>query len=176
MAYGSASGVAALCKHLTNEGDGAFNNDTTPTRRQVLAFLDDGSALMDAEIAQHGFTTPVSASLVVAVLDPIAEYYAAAMAESIETVSRSDWQGTSESSKPTHWMDMHRDSMDRILSERGRALAILGAGRGVDLSEYLHAGGLSEDEKDTWESDSDFIQPRFKVGMMEYKTVDWRTV
>lgn len=176
MAYGSASGVAALCKHLTTQGDGAFNNDTTPSRRQVLAFLDDGSALMDAEISQHGFTTPVTASLVTPVLDPIAEYYAAAMAESIETVSRSDWQGTSESSKPTHWMDLHREAMDRIMTEKGRALSLLGAAKTVNLSAYLHAGGLSEDEKDTWEADSDFVQPRFKTGMMDWKRTDWTTV
>ncbi|NIV40478.1 MAG: hypothetical protein GWN58_67085 [Anaerolineae bacterium] len=173
MAYGSASGVAALCKHLTTQGDGAFNNDTTPTRRQVLAFLDDGSALMDAEMSQNGFSTPVTASLVTAVLDPIAEFYAAAMAESVETVRRSDWQGTSESSKPTHWMELHRGAMDRIMMERGKALSILGATRGTSLAYGLHAGGLSEDEKDTWEDDSDFIEPRFKIGMMDNKTVNW---
>jgi hypothetical protein len=176
MAYGSASGTAALCTALTSACNGAFGENTTPTETQVLAFLDDGSALMDAEMSQHGFTTPVTASLVVPVLDPIAEYYAAALAESPQNVNRSDWQGVSESSKPTHWMDLYRDAMDRILSEGGLALSILGASKTVNLSAYLHAGGLSDDEKDTWEDDSDFLQPRFKSRMMEYRKTDWTTV
>jgi hypothetical protein len=176
MAYGSASGVAALCTALTAACNGAWGENTTPKTWQVVAFLDDASALMDAQLAQHGFTTPVTASLVLPVLDPIAEYYAAALAESPQNVNRSDWQGVSESSKPTHWMDLHRDAMDRILSEDGLALSILGAAKTTNLSAYLHAGGLSEDEKDTWEADSDFIEPRFKSRMMEYRKTDWTTV
>lgn len=175
MAYGNVSGVAARCKELI-AGNATFTDSTTPSERQVQNFLNDASALMDAVFASLGFTTPITDTDVTPILDPIAEYYAAMEAESTRLVERSNWEGAAEESKPTHWKQLYDNAMKSLTNNGGFALMILGAGKARDLSYGLHAGGLSDDERDTWNDDSDFTRPRFTMGMMENATTNWSDV
>lgn len=168
MAYGSASGVAARCKELTSGCNGEFGESTVPTETQVLMFLDDSSELMDGVFASYGFTVPITDTDLTPILDPIAEYRAAMEAESVRNVERSDFEGLSEESKPTHWKRLYDEAMERLMRKGGLALTILGAAKTRSLSTGLHAGGLSEDERETWNDEADFTKPRFTMAMMEH--------
>lgn len=63
MAYGSASGVAALSSQWTND-DGEFDVSTRPTLAQIEDFLDQVSQLMDTALADEGFVTPITIAAV----------------------------------------------------------------------------------------------------------------
>lgn len=166
MAYGNVFAVAARCLELANP-DGNFSSETKPTLAQVQSWLDDASALMNVEFAKCGFPTPITNTVILTILDPIAEYRAAAEAESIRNIESTSWENASDETKPKHWMDLYTAAMKGLTAERCLALEILGLDRTKDLSDGLHAGGLSQDEKTTHESNTDFLQPRFKTRMFQ---------
>jgi len=175
MAYGKVSGVAAICPDLL-KGNSNFSSETNPTDAEVTLFLADVSAQMDVAFASIGFSTPVSGTALLAALDPISEWGAALLAESGVLIESSSWDGAEEESKPTHWKRLYDEAMERLLSFNGMALWILGATKAQAISRLAHVGGVSESERDTYESESDYIQSRFKSGMMEWQKTDWTTV
>ena len=175
MAYGKVSGVAAICPDLL-KGNSNFSSETNPTDAEVTSFLTDISAQMDAAFASVGFSTPMTGIGLLAVMDPIAEWGAAMLAESGGQVEASSWDGAEEESKPTHWKRLYEDAITRLIEKSGMALYVLGATRTKTLSRGAHVGGVSEDERDTYESTTDYLQPRFKSGMMEWRKTDWTTV
>jgi len=64
--YGSVDGVAAYCRHATDNG--AFTGVTTPTLAQVEAWIDARSAVLNGWLATAGYTVPVTASAAVIAL------------------------------------------------------------------------------------------------------------
>lgn len=55
--YGTAAGVAALCRIYTNSG--AFDPTTTPTLANIEGFIDQISAIVNTALAGQGFKIPV---------------------------------------------------------------------------------------------------------------------
>jgi hypothetical protein len=55
--YGSVAGVAALVRHIAGTG---FTASSKPTLAEVEAFLDQRSAILNAWLAQAGYTVPVT--------------------------------------------------------------------------------------------------------------------
>ena len=166
MAYGSASGIAALTPHLV-VGGSSFKTTTRPTLIQVEAFLDDGAALMDMEFAGLGFTVPVTNATAKLVLAPVNEFYGASFAEAGPELGRAGPPGDlDETFKDSYWWRRYRDAMDKLTAGQGFGLELIGASRGIDVFEP-HAGGLSVDEKDEHWDDDDFVKPAFWSRMRE---------
>lgn len=64
MAYGSPEGVAALARTWTIDGEfldpDLYEEGTNPTLERVEEWLDQVSVIVDLDLANHGFTVPVS--------------------------------------------------------------------------------------------------------------------
>lgn len=56
--YGSKAGVAARAPRWVN-ASGGWDATTTPTEAQVVDFIDEVSALVNAHLAEYGFDVPV---------------------------------------------------------------------------------------------------------------------
>ncbi len=57
-AYGSVAGVAAYVKHLASSA-GTFDAATKPTLTEVEAFIEQRSAMLNACLAEAGYTIPI---------------------------------------------------------------------------------------------------------------------
>lgn len=168
MAYGSASGVAALTPHLVVGGSN-FTATTTPSASQVEAFLSDGARLMDVEFAGLGFTVPVTNTSAKLVLAPVNEFYGASFAEAGPELGRAGPPGDlDETFKDSYWWRRYRDAMDKLAAGNGFGLELIGASRGIDVFEP-HVGGLSEDEKDEHWDDDDYVKPYFYSTMRDIR-------
>jgi hypothetical protein len=78
MSYGSTDGVAALVRHVANDG---FTPSTKPSLTQVETFLDQRSAMLDGWLTTAGYGVPVTVARAALVLDHYANYGAAADVE-----------------------------------------------------------------------------------------------
>lgn len=84
--YGASSGVAALVPRYAAGTD--FSGDTFPTRTQVIAFVDQISALVNAMLSEAGFKIPVTQADAVLSLRFFIEQEVAAIAEGINGSGR----------------------------------------------------------------------------------------
>lgn len=58
--YGSVAEVLAYTRHLLTDGNPTFTADTRPSLSEVERFLDRRSAILNACLAENGYTVPVS--------------------------------------------------------------------------------------------------------------------
>jgi hypothetical protein len=65
--YGSANGVAALCKRWTNSG--VFDNTSNPTLATVNEWLEQVSSMIDIALSTSGFTAPVTSASITPALN-----------------------------------------------------------------------------------------------------------
>jgi hypothetical protein len=55
MTYGSLAGVEGINAHMQD----GYTPESTPSMGQVVTFLADGAAALDAELAKAGYVTPI---------------------------------------------------------------------------------------------------------------------
>jgi len=155
MTYGSASGVAANVPNLVGE-EGTFTKTTIPTDTQVERWLAAGYALINGDLAGRGYSTPVPATATVySLVVDLEELYAAARAESARMSARI---GPDERTRGQMLMQQFKDGLKALLAmDLSRA--------GLTHTGKLYAGGISQSDKDSYNADTDRVQPRFKRGM-----------
>ena len=170
MSYSSASDVAAYCPGLT-DSSGSFTATSRPPTSAVERFLSSGCALIETSLEAAGYSMPVPASATVYdyVVD-LEAIYGAARAETSRRVGRIS---ADERTRARMFMDDFKAGLKALV-----AMNLDQAGLSVSGAGALYAGGISIDDKDTVESDSDRVEPRFKRGLLRHPgTVsddDWR--
>ena len=152
MAYCSSSAVGALCQSIMS-GASDFGASTSPILAAVNSWLSSGCAVLEAKLGEKGYSAPGSTSVGYAWLADLNAFYAAARVEmsrssfSLEPGARTRGQVFEE----MFWAGLERlGKMD---------LSMVGFAR--DSAGKLYAGGISQDDKDTYEEDSDRVKPRF---------------
>lgn len=154
MAYASASDVAVLCQNLLS-GASNFSTSSSPTSSAVEAWLSSGCAVIETTLAGWGYEVPPASTTAVYVwLRDLNALFAAARAELSRTnitltpgertrgqlIEEMFWQGLAQ---------LQQQDLTRA---------------GLSRSQYgeLYVGGISIDEKASWEADTDRVVPRFK--------------
>lgn len=85
--YGSTTNVAARTPRYAGTG-GVFTTTTRPTLLQIEMFIDEVSGLVNSILAQNGFITPISQSIVLDMLGMFVEDEVASIAEGINGSGR----------------------------------------------------------------------------------------
>ena len=165
--YGAVAGVEGLARELTKGSAtaGQFDTSTVPALAQVEALLDDGARLLNLRLAGLGFTTPVTDSTVKAMLAPVNEKYALAIAWRSREMAKAE---AGESTQGDRWYREFERDLKELLAGNGKALMTLGLARTRELSAGLYAGGISIDDKETVDDDDDRTTPGFRRDMMRY--------
>ena len=156
MAYAAASDVGALCHNLIGAASG-FDTSTSPTLTQVTAWLSSGCAVINSILGTHGYgAIPATSTAYDFARDANAQF-AAMRAEQSRINARITPGERTRADKFKQGFD---DAM-KMLKE-------------IDLSQLgvsvqrtsVYAGGISDSDRDTVESDGDRVAPRFIRGML----------
>lgn len=165
MAYSSGSDVAALCPSLVDGGSN-FTTSTRPTLVQINSWLSSGCADIELRFQAAGYATPVTVAAAPEIhtrLRDLNTLYAASFAELSRLVTRIS---TQERTRGQFFWKMYNDGMDELL-----ATDLASAGLSPAATAPIYIGGISVDDKDTREDDSDRVEPRFKRGQFDFPNV-----
>ena len=161
--YGSAVEVAALVRMYTNAG--AFDTTTHPTLIQVEKFIDRISAIINALLAEAGFSIPVTQADCVLSLD---HFVVEEVADLCEAANRSGRFYMPESqlrgrgrfrvilSDAKVFIEVHAEGFESLGATRSRTLT-------------YGLGFRSQDDG------GDDIEPVFSRGWMRQQAIDWDT-
>lgn len=160
MAYGSSSGIATFCKNVLG-GISDFTTATSPTLQAVNMWLTAGCSIIEARLSSEGYSMPPAESSVVwGFLAELNNLYGAARVE----MSRVNVSlGPGERTRGQVFEKMFWDGLDQL-----SRLDLTSVGLSIDSSMKIYVGGTTDTEKDTWEDDSDRVQPRFKRGQFNF--------
>lgn len=165
MAYTTASAVGALCRNILGEFV-TFSESSCPTLQQVNGWLSTGCSIIEARLNGAGYSTPVAVTA--GVYDWIADLntlFAAARTE----MSRSNITlGPGERTRGQVFEEYFWRDLDKLVNTDLSGLGVSRASRGI-----LYAGGISVDDKQTWEDDTDRVTPRFSKNQFKFvETID----
>ena len=157
MAYASGSDVASFCRNLRGSAGSIFTTTTDPTLASVDVWLSSGCGVMETKLKSYGYTTPVaSTATAYGWMRNMNALYAAARAE----LSMATNMRVGERTRGQVFDKMFWDELNTMLKMDLTLAGIARSSTGV-----LYTGGISETEKDTYESDSDRVDPRFHRGV-----------
>ncbi|MFA6358710.1 MAG: hypothetical protein WCY09_08665 [Candidatus Omnitrophota bacterium] len=160
MTYASASNVVGYCKSLLGSAS-TFDSTTSPASSHVEGWLAAGYSRINAYLSGSGYTIPVAstASIYNELVD-LNALYAAARAE----MSRVGIViNAGERLRGKIFMDMFYEGINSL----GQMdLTAMGVTRSSTMVPY--AGGISISDKDTYESNTDRVKPRFYRGMHDF--------
>jgi len=153
LTYSSASDVAIYCPEMTDSGT-TFTATTLPSLTQVNALIDRAYSRVNSRLAANGYSVPVTAGTTTYdELTDIEALYAAARAQGSRISSRI---GPNERSKSDVLLEQHDKALKALLKrDLSRA--------GVTHTGKAYAGGISVDDKQAQEDDTDRVEPRFKT-------------
>jgi len=154
MSYGTASGVAMYCRNLLGSQT-TWTISTCPTKKQVDDFLSDGCAVIETTLNSRGYCTPVASTTnAYGWLSRLEELWAAAHAEFHRTNLT---LSPGERTRGQVFYEMFWDEFDRMLkidlSQAGLSKSTTGGN--------IYIGGISVSEKQSIESNTDLLSPRF---------------
>ena len=154
MSYASASDVSLYCPEIIAVGS-EFEDDTGPTRSQVIGWLDRGYSEINARLAAEGYSTPVptAATAYNAFVDLEALWAAA----HVQLARMSSRLGPDERSKAQMYMEWFDKRFEKLLSKDLTRAGLSRSGAGA-----LFVGGISEASKKGYEDDTDRVAPRFR--------------
>lgn len=157
MTYATLEDVAA---YVPTTGDnGTYTADTKPTKAQVERFLNRGYSSINAALAAAGYSTPVSSDATV--YDELTDLEALYAAARVELVRLSSRYGAEERTRSSALKKEFTDGLAALLK---RDLSRAGATH----TSKLTMTGWKESEKESVESDTDRVEPRFKRGQFRY--------
>lgn len=159
MAYASSSDVGILSPHLL-AGASDFSSSSSPTQTAVNSWLSSGSAIINAKLASKGYSSIGATSGAYGIAQQTNALYGAWMAE-ISLVSAR--VAKSENTRADMFKKNFWDLLDMLCE---LDLSNMGVGRG-NAPPANYGGGISRSDKDTTESDSDRVTPRFERGQFE---------
>ena len=159
MAYCSASDVAGLSYSLI-DGGSTFSASTNPTTSQVTVWLSSGCSIIESHMSSWGYSVPPgSSSGVWYMLADLNALFGAARAE----LSRTNITvGPGERTRGQVYNDMFWKGLFNL-----RLIDLTEVGLSRRSSDKIYVGGVSKDDKDTWESDDDRVEPRLRRGMFK---------
>lgn len=143
--YGDTGEVASLVPRYASAG-GAFDLTTRPTISQVESFCDQVSALLNALLAQHGFSIPVTNSDAVLMLDLFVNQEVASIVEGVNGIGR--FGPTAKNASGSRFTMIMSDVMDFVKSN-AIGLERLGATRTYDPIAGIGYRGQDEGGDDT---------------------------
>lgn len=156
MAYASASDVSALCRNLIGAGSG-FDSGTCPTGSQVASWLSTGCAVINGQLAGNGYTSGIpTTSAAYEIAQQANALYAAWFAER----SRQNAKTTADERTRADYFKRDFEALMKILLDMD--LTRVGLTQSGNLP---YAGGISVSDKDTVDSNTDRVEPRFVRGM-----------
>lgn len=165
MSYGDSQGVAAFCPNLTS-GSSDFSQSTTPTLAQVDSWLEDGASHIEFVLNACGYSTPVAeTSVVFYVLRRLNNLFAAATSEMARANIR---LAPGERTRGQVFAEMYEKELERLVSRD-----LTRAGVGVLSTGVLYCGGIDSDDKDTIESDTSRVAPRFKRDLFRFPGTEY---
>lgn len=157
MGFCSSCDVAALTPNLVNAASD-FSASTTPTQAQVNAWISAGSSLIDNALKARSYAVPIDATISPYIeLRDLNALYAAGKAEMARTNVR---LSPGERTRGQVFADDFQKGLKEFLRQ-DLSLA------GLPHTNYGYVGGISLDEKDTIEDDSDRVASRFKRGQFD---------
>jgi len=160
MTYCSASDSALLCQNLLS-GASNFSTSTSPTLTAVNRWLSSGCSIINAKLAARGYDAPVSsAATAYDWLTDLNALYGAAKAEQSRT------NITVSSGERTRGQMFERSFWEQLEELCKNDLTFAGLSR--TSSGKLWAGGISITDKETYESDTDRVAPRFATGLFGF--------
>ncbi len=156
MAYAVSSCVAALCRNLVS-GASDFSSSTSPTDSQVNGWLSSGYSFINVQLSSKGYGVVPASSAAYELAAQANALYGAWLAERSRTNARTsaDERGRA---------DMMKDDFDAQM----KVLLDIDLSRmGVSQTSTAYMGGQSIADKDSVESNSDRVLPRFTRGMFD---------
>lgn len=162
MGYCETTDVAALVSQIVS-GSADFGTNTNPTKAQVQAFVSSGCALLDTLTQGNGYTPPASSNAIYGIYKQANALYAAALAERRRTVDQTAPGVKSRSD--LLWADFKFHIGLLFGTEAATALDLASAGLATNSTAGPYAGGISIDDIESQEDDTDRVPARFVRGM-----------
>lgn len=167
--YGSVAGVEAVTRQYAGS---AYTTSTRPKLAEVEKFIDRVSGILNVLLAKAGFSISVTQADARLALDDFVVYWATMYCHSANRAGPFS---------PERREVRGELSFSAILKEaeafiKGNALGFerLGATREYKQADGLYAGGISVDEKDSFEDDTDRELPSFARGMQRPSEISQR--
>ena len=158
MAYSTCSRVAALIPNILNSASD-FNNlpaNVVPGSAALISFMSSGCALINTRLAGMGYSTPVGSGN--AVYDFLADIEANYAAYRAEMARGSPRTAAGERTRADAFRRAFTDGLDMLgTMDLSRS--------SVAKTEAWYVGGISESEKQSVESNTDRVTPRFSRGL-----------
>src|SRR3990172_2966862 len=160
--YGSAIGVAAYVPRYANKS-GSFDDTTRPSLKQLVAWIDQVSAILNAMLASEGFTIPLTDTDAVAAVKAFVEQEIASMVEGVNGSGRFGPTGKRSKSR---WELLNEDAR-AFIQTFYLGLERLGAARSQSIGSEIgyrktHATG-------------DEVPPLFQREAFNERYQDWDT-
>ena len=157
MSYAGASSVAALCKNLLG-GRPGFSTSTCPTINEVNSWLSSGCAIIESTLAGCKYTVPVAnGTTAYDWLAQLNALYGAAYAE----LSRTNVTlAPGERTRGQVYLEQFEMGLGKLCNGDFTL-----AGLSRTTSGKLYTGGISIGTKQTYESNSDRVGPKFFKGL-----------
>ena len=154
MAYASASDVAGYTPNLVSPAS-TFDSSTSPAVAQVNNWLSAGCAVINTRLAGAGYAAIPATSGVYDIARDANALYAAWRAERSRINTR---VSADERTRADMFSKDFRFLLDELVSmDLSRS--------GVTATSVAYSGGTSISDKNSVESDSDRVKPRFSRGM-----------
>lgn len=160
MAYASASDVAALTKNILGS-ETMFSDTSKPTIAETDNWLSSGCSKIETMLNSWGYSTPAaSTSAIWGTLKDLNTLYAAGRVE----LARTNVTLTpGERTRGQVFLKMFDDDLKDL-----EKLDLTPLGLSRSSSDDVYVGGISISDKQTQETDSDRVDPRFTRGQMKF--------
>jgi hypothetical protein len=166
--YAATNDVADMCRSLLGNEQPDFDAYTIPCASAVVNWLGDGYAIINAQLAALGYTTPVASTVgLYQHLKQLDSLYAAGFAE-LARVNVT--VGPGERTRGQVYLDMFWKQCNNLATYIGG-----GGGGGASslvpdstVAGRIYVGGTSVADHDANEDDTDRIAPRFTRDMFKF--------
>ena len=161
-AYASAGDVAALCRNLLGNS-AAFSVSSSPMLTEINTWLASGRDTIDTVISNLNYAVPIASTApLYGMLRDMNTLYAAARAE----MSRINVTlGPGERTHGQVFDEMFKTQLNTLSSLNLWTLGALPLDA-TGTTAKLFGGGISVANKDSYESNTDRVAPRFKRNML----------
>ena len=158
--YGTVVEVMAFTAHLL-DGAASFNSTTRPTETQIEKFIDRASSYVNVALNTHGFTTPITNSTAVLMLDDWVVNQATVYTE---LTQRGAGFNEEEGSRTASFRRLGSSAME-FVENNSLGLKRLGVTTGYSMSDGLAFTALDDQDERDDPDDSDLEQPVFTRGL-----------
>lgn len=169
MAYCSASDIFAFSQNLTH-GQPAFNEETTPTLTQINRFLSSGCAAIHTGLSSVGISVPVASGT--DLYDRLSDLNSLFGAGRAELSRVNTTIGPGERTRGQYFLDLFKEELEMLLEELSEMaedeLEEIGGEVNVSSTGKIFVGGISQDSKDAYDSDSDRVKPRMTRNQFKF--------